>query len=79
MQEQELSGGLPVLIICNSWRSPTVRRIYVLQHLRQIQFQTNLSISQISEQVGFADYRYFTKLFSKIMGMSPTLYRKRFL
>lgn len=36
---------------------------------------TKLSISQISEEVGFADANYFTRVFKKHTGISPIKYR----
>lgn len=35
-----------------------------------------LSIAQISEKVGYSDQSYFTKVFKKIKGISPSQYRK---
>lgn len=35
-----------------------------------------VSIAEISEQVGYSDHSYFTKVFKKIMGISPSQYRK---
>ena len=37
---------------------------------------TSLPISEISEKVGFQDYNYFTRTFKKVMGKSPSQYRK---
>lgn len=39
--------------------------------------QTNLKVSEISEMVGYADPLYFSRLFKKIKGISPTEYRNR--
>lgn len=36
----------------------------------------NLSIAEIAEKVGFSDYNYFTKIFKKISGSTPSQYRK---
>ena len=38
---------------------------------------TKLSISQISEQVGYADPLYFSRIFKKSTGMSPREYREK--
>lgn len=38
-----------------------------------------LSISEISGRVGYADHSYFTKVFKKQTGMSPSVYRRQHL
>lgn len=38
---------------------------------------TTLSISQVSMKLGIEDPYYFSRLFSKVMGMSPKAYRNR--
>lgn len=38
--------------------------------------QTDLSVNDICEAVGYHSYRYFTKLFKNINGLSPSGYRK---
>jgi AraC-like DNA-binding protein len=38
---------------------------------------TGLKLSQISFKLGIDDQYYFSRLFSKIMGMSPKAYRNR--
>lgn len=35
-----------------------------------------LSISEISSLVGYSDHSYFTRVFRKLMGISPSQYRK---
>lgn len=37
---------------------------------------TNLSMAQISEKIGYTDTKYFSKLFNKIVGIKPSEYRK---
>ena len=37
---------------------------------------TDLSITEVSERVGYADYFYFSKMFKKYTGRTPTRYRK---
>lgn len=37
---------------------------------------TNESIAAIAEQVGYANAKYFSQLFSKVVGINPTVYRK---
>ena len=40
---------------------------------------TDLSILSISEQVGIFDQNYFSRLFKRHTGISPTEYRKKFV
>ncbi len=40
---------------------------------------TDLQISQICEEVGFADPNYFTRVFGKYAGISPKKYREQFI
>ena len=40
---------------------------------------TDLPISEVSQQSGYADYRVFTKAFKKSEGVTPSQYRKDFL
>jgi AraC-like DNA-binding protein len=55
-----------------------------LQYLTQVRIQkacqlldlSSKSISDIGQAVGFHDPLYFSRVFSKIMGMSPQLFRK---
>ena len=37
---------------------------------------TNASITEIAANVGIYDVNYYTKLFKKIYGKTPTMYRK---
>ncbi|WP_155985794.1 helix-turn-helix transcriptional regulator [Paenibacillus gorillae] len=37
----------------------------------------NLKITQIAEMVGYDDEKYFSKVFKKVMGVSPNQYRKQ--
>lgn len=39
--------------------------------------KSNLSVQEISEKSGFNDYNYFSRVFRKKTGKSPTEYRKR--
>nr|WP_237421171.1 AraC family transcriptional regulator [Flavobacterium sp. Sd200] len=38
---------------------------------------TNLLIKEIARELGFNDHYYFSRLFTKVMGISPDGYRKR--
>lgn len=43
---------------------------------RELLTTTSMRISQISEQVGFMDESYFSKVFKKYTGKSPTDYAR---
>ncbi len=57
-----------------------------LQYLQQIRIEaaqtlletTDRSVEHIAENVGYADYSAFRKLFKRIMGSTPSAYRQRF-
>ena len=49
----------------------------VLQAKRQLVY-TTASVKEIAQVLGFADYSYFTRLFTKVTGVSPTLFRKNY-
>ena len=42
---------------------------------KQLLKSTDLSVQQIAQQVGFADYNYFSRVFKKIYGKPPKHYR----
>jgi AraC-like DNA-binding protein len=48
-----------------------------IQHASKLIAETDLAIYDISEQVGIADWFYFSKAFKKRFGISPTKYRKQ--
>jgi LacI family transcriptional regulator len=41
--------------------------------------ETNLKISQIASRTGFSESKYFCEVFRNVEGITPTMYRKRFL
>lgn len=45
---------------------------------KELLMNSDLNISEIAEQVGFNDAKYFTKRFKKFTGVSPNEYRKLF-
>lgn len=52
-----------------------IRNLVVLQAKRQLTY-TSLSAKEIAYELGYDDYSYFSKLFVKSTGMSPSEYRK---
>ena len=41
--------------------------------------ETNIRVSDVAEKVGIEDARYFSSLFKRYTGTSPSLYRKEFM
>ncbi len=41
--------------------------------------ETDASINEIADEVGYPNYSHFTKMFRQIYGVTPTLYRQKFL
>ncbi len=39
--------------------------------------ETNRSVKQICSEIGFTDQNYFSRLFKKVVGISPLQYRKQ--
>ena len=50
-----------------------------MERAKKLLLSTSLSISDISEQSGYGDYRVFTKVFKKTEGVTPSQYRRDFL
>lgn len=48
-----------------------------IQYACQLIDLNNLSIRQVSEAIGYTDSFYFSRIFKKVMGVSPSEYRKR--
>ncbi|MFC5471821.1 helix-turn-helix domain-containing protein [Cohnella suwonensis] len=48
-----------------------------VQHACELLRQTDLSIAEIAEKAGYEDYFYFSRVFKKLTGTSPRLYRNR--
>ena len=47
-----------------------------IQRAKELLADSKLSIDMIAEKTGYNDYFYFTKVFKKTVGMSPSKYRK---
>ncbi len=58
--------------------SPVDYFIYLkIQHACNLLALSSLPIKEISQTVGYSDCYYFSRIFKKVMGMSPTAYRCR--
>lgn len=51
---------------------------YRIEQAKNLLTQTNVPISRIAEEVGFNQSAYFTSCFSRYVGESPSVYRKRY-
>lgn len=50
---------------------------YRMEHARRLLSTTNDRVYEIAEDCGYADVKYFLKVFKKATGMSPQAYRER--
>lgn len=54
-------------------------QIELMLRAKRMLIYTSLNIKEIAINLGFDDYAYFTRLFTKATGLSPTSYRKKYL
>lgn len=52
---------------------------YRIKIAEQMLLANDASVQQIAETVGIADPYYFSRVFKKQNGVSPTAYRQRFI
>ena len=57
----------------NCW----INKLRVSEAERIMRLQPDLSLSEIAEQVGYADISHFSKMFKAIKGDSPSAYEKK--
>lgn len=50
---------------------------YRMEHAKRLLATTNDRVYEIAEECGYADVKYFLKVFKKATGMSPQAYRER--
>lgn len=50
-----------------------------MERAKKLLVSTQLSMVEIAEQIGYGDYRVFTKVFKKTEGITPSQYRREFL
>lgn len=50
-----------------------------MEKAKKLLLSTSMSIGEISDQLGYGDYRVFTKVFKKSEGITPSQYRRDFL
>lgn len=69
--------------LCNLFKKETGKTInqYItelrIQKSRELLTETNHKLCDISRKVGYVDAKYFTKLFTKTVGIGPRQYRER--
>lgn len=49
-----------------------------MEAARDLLKNSDLSMAEIAEQVGYADAKYFSKTFHKVVGLKPSVYRKMY-
>ncbi|MNH45343.1 HTH-type transcriptional activator Btr [compost metagenome] len=52
---------------------------YRINRAQKILFTSDVPVQQIAETVGIADPFYFSRVFKKQVGISPTEYREKFI
>ena len=50
-----------------------------MEKAKKLLLNTSRSVAEIAGQVGYGDYRVFTKVFKKTEGITPSQYRREFL
>jgi len=55
-----------------------IRNEIVVQAKRLL-FYTHMSVKEIALELGYEDWAYFTRLFTKVSKLSPTQFRKKYL
>ncbi len=48
-----------------------------IEEAKKLLKETNMSIREVSENIGYGDQNYFTRVFKKVTGMSPSVYRAK--
>jgi AraC family transcriptional regulator, transcriptional activator of pobA len=64
-------------VVCNSTGMAVSKWIHqeVLLEAKRMLFYTDFTVKQIADELGYEDHAYFTRLFSKMAGVSPAKYR----
>lgn len=50
-----------------------------MEHACFLLEQTSFKVSEIAEQLGYDDALYFSRVFRKVYGQAPSVYRKSLL
>ena len=54
-------------------------QLYLIDEAKHILLQPNTSISEVAYQLGFEYPQYFSRLFKKKEGLSPSEYRDKYI
>ena len=49
-----------------------------MEKAKKLLLSTELSVAEVAERAGYADYRVFAKAFKKAEGATPSQYRRDF-
>ena len=83
LEEMSNELGVSISTICKTIKKNSDKTVHQMLNIKRIKKATallkgtNLNINEIAFQVGIQDYNYFTKIFKKIEGITPTEYRKK--
>ena len=47
-----------------------------VEEAKKLLVETDMTVSEISDETGFSDTSYFSKVFLRTVGISPTAYRR---
>lgn len=51
----------------------------IITQAKRLLFYTNMNVKEISGELGYEDYAYFTRLFTKVSALSPIQFRRKYL
>lgn len=63
--------------LVTGFSATTLIRQEIFRESQRLLCYTNKSIKEIAFQLGYEDYKYFIRLFSKSIGVSPSIFRKQ--
>ena len=83
LEQLSALSGLNPQYLSTLYRQETGQTI--TQHIKTLRViaaqsllrDTQLSVEQIAHQVGYEDFRYFSRVFQKATGKTPSGYRKK--
>jgi AraC-like DNA-binding protein len=84
---KEMADDLGVCIssVCKTVKAHSGKTVHQLLNIKRITkakkllTDSNMNVNEAAMTVGIHDYNYFTKLFKKIEGCTPSTYKKKYL